>query len=161
MTHFVPCGFQGFIYCSCLTYILFPLCVQVPDALGIGFIRRVFFPPVLLCTRGDFDTTCVLKWPRVGLVSCLVHESLRHKLYPHLKISSYFFIYYYYLHELHITEAAGNSWKGCQDFSIAEKGDMIITLLAVQMLCKGPVLNCIALGWWGYMVTLSWEILSM
>lgn len=102
MTLFVPCGFQGFIYCNCLTYILFPLCVQVPDALGIGFIWRVFFPPVLLCTRGDFGTTRVLKWPRVGLVSCLVHKSLRHKLYPHLKISSYFFIYYYYLRELHI-----------------------------------------------------------
>ena len=113
MTLVVPCGFQGFIYCNFLMYILFPLCVPVPvpDALGICFIWRVFFPPVLLYTRGDSSTTCVLKWPRVGLLSCLVHESIRQKLYPHLKISSYFFIYYYYyyfffffLHELHIQQ---------------------------------------------------------
>ena len=175
MTLVVPCGFQGFIYCNFLMYILFPLCVPVPvpvpDALGICFIWRVFFPPVLLYTRGDSGTTCVLKWPRVGLLSCLVHESIRQKLYPHLKISSYFFIYYYYYYYFffftwtsHTTEAAGNSWKGCQeaqDFSIAEKGHMIITWLVVQMLCKGPVLNCIVLGWWGCIVTLSLEILSM
>ena len=98
MTLVVPCGFQGFIYCNFLMYILFPLCVPVPvpDALGICFIWRVFFPPVLLYTRGDSGTTCVLKWPHVGLLSCPVHESIRQKLYPHLKISSYFFIYYYY-----------------------------------------------------------------
>ena len=91
-------------------YVLFPLCVPVPDALGIGFIWRVFFPLVLLYTRGDLGTTSVLKWPRVGLLSYLVHESIRQKLYPHLKISTVTFsfiiiiIIIIILHELHIQQ---------------------------------------------------------
>lgn len=54
-----------------------------------------------------------------------------------------------YMGTSHAAGSAGN-WKRCQYFRLPERGDsLIFTWLAVWMEFKGPVLNCIAIGWWG------------